>query len=83
MWELKEEAKWGRDMETQKKAIQELGKIGKPALGIIEEVMTVSSNKDIRDLCLEGMNGNASARTEAEKNQPEKKEEKQVQEKRS
>lgn len=84
MWELREDAKWGRDLETQKKAIQELGKIGKPAMGIIEEVMTVSSSKDIKDLCLEVINGIASVRAEAEKPQPEKKsEEKQVQEKKA
>jgi len=34
--------------------------------------MTVSSSKDIKDLCLEIMNGNASAWTEAEKTRPEK-----------
>lgn len=80
LWELREDAKWGRDVETQKKAIQELGKIGTPALGIIEEVMAVSSSKDLQDCCQDVINGIANVRTEPEKNQPEKKsEEKQVQ----
>lgn len=74
MWELREDAKWGRDFETQRKAIQELGKFGAPALSIIEEVMTVSSSKDVKDCCQDVINGIANVRTEPEKNQPEKKE---------
>ena len=83
LWELRQDAKWGRDSETQKRAIQELGKFGSPALSVLEEVMAVSSRKDIRECCQDVINGIASVRTEAEKNQPEKKEEKQVQEKRA
>jgi hypothetical protein len=75
MWELRQDAKWGRDAETQKRAIQELGKIGTPALSVLEEVLTVSSSKDIRECCQDVINGIANVRTDAEKNQTEKREE--------
>jgi len=74
MWDLRQEAKWGRDFETQKKAIQELGRMGAPALSVLEEVMTVSSSKDVNDCCQDVINGIANVRTEPEKNQQEKKE---------
>jgi hypothetical protein len=83
LWELRQDAKWGRDTETQKKAIQELGKVGTPpAMSILNEVMAVSSRDDIRKYCQDVINGviaAANVRTregaeEAEKNQqPEKK----------
>lgn len=74
MWELREDAKWGRDIETQKRAIQELGKFGSPALSVLEEVMAVSSRSDVRQYCHDVINGIANTRTQAEKNQTEKKE---------
>lgn len=77
MWELREDAKWARDVETQKRAIQELGKIGTPALSVLQEVMAVSSRSDIRECCQDVINGIANGKA-AEKNQPEKKEEKQI-----
>lgn len=57
--------------------------MGAPALSVLQEVMTVSSRSDVRECCRDVINGIANVRTEAEKNQPEKKEEKQVQEKRA
>ena len=72
--ELKQDAKWGRDTETQKRAIQELGKVGMPALSVLEEVMAISSRDDIREYCQGVINGIAGVRTgETEKNQSEKK----------
>lgn len=72
--ELRQEAKWGTDTETQKRAIQELGKIGTPALSVLQEVVVVSSREDIREYCQEIINGISKFRIgETEKNQPEKK----------
>jgi hypothetical protein len=86
LWELRQDAKWGRDTETQKKAIQELGKVGTPpAVNILNEVMAVSSRDDLRKYCQDVINGIIAATTTnnvrtgeqgvaAEKNQqPEKK----------
>lgn len=79
LWELRQDAKWGRDAETQKRAIQELGKIGMPAISVLQEVMAVSSREDIKGYCQDVINGIANVKTgEAEKNQPEKKEERQI-----
>jgi hypothetical protein len=78
IWELRQDAKWGRDVETQKRAIQELGKMGAPAMSILEEVMAVSSRSDIRECCRDVVNGITNVRTETEKNQSEKMEEKQI-----
>lgn len=75
LWQLREDAKWGRDAETQKKAIQELGKIGTPALSVLQEVMAISSSKDIRECCQDVINGIAKVpAADTAKNQPEKKE---------
>jgi chromatin remodeling complex protein RSC6 len=67
IWELRQDAKWGRDVETQKRAIQELGKMGAPAMSILEEVMAVSSRSDIRECCRDVINGITNVRTETEK----------------
>lgn len=74
MWDLRQEAKWGRDFETQKNAIQELGKIGAPALSVLQEVMAVSTRSNVRECCQDVINGIANVRTEPEKHEPEKKE---------
>lgn len=74
LWELGEDAKWGRDAETQKRAIQELGKIGTPALGVLQEVMAVTSREEIRECCRDVINGIARVpAADAAKNQPEAK----------
>jgi hypothetical protein len=41
----------GRHAETQKKAIQELGKIGLPALSHLEEILAVLPPGEIRQNC--------------------------------
>lgn len=51
MWNLKEEAKWGKNAEIQKKAIQELAKIGLPALSYLREILTVLAPSEIRQSC--------------------------------
>jgi hypothetical protein len=56
--ELRQDAKWGKDTETQKKAIQELGRVGTPpAVNILNEVMAVSSRDDVRKCCQDVVNG--------------------------
>jgi hypothetical protein len=51
LWDLKQDAKWGRDKETQKKAIQELGKNGLPALSHLEEILAVLPPGEIWQNC--------------------------------
>lgn len=51
MWNLKEEAKWGKNAEIQKKAIQELAKIGLPALSYLREILAVLAPGEIRQSC--------------------------------
>ena len=73
LWQLKQDAKWGRDIETQKRAIQELARIGSPAEGILEEIMMVSSRDDIKEYCRGVIDGFRNMQIgETEKNQPEK-----------
>lgn len=58
LWELRQDAKWGRDTETQRKAIQELGKVGTPpAMKILNEVMAISSRDDVRKYCQDVVKG--------------------------
>ncbi|AIF85447.1 hypothetical protein NTE_03419 [Candidatus Nitrososphaera evergladensis SR1] len=58
LWELRQDAKWGKDTETQKKAIQELGKVGTPpAVNVLNEVMAVSSRDDIKKYCQDVISG--------------------------
>lgn len=51
LWSLKEDAKWGKDIETQKKAIRDLEKIGTPALGHLEEIWSVIPPGEMRQYC--------------------------------
>lgn len=55
LWDLKQDAKWGRDAETQRKAIQELGKIGLPALSHLEEILAVLPPGQIWQDCHDAM----------------------------
>jgi hypothetical protein len=56
LWNLKEDAKWGKDIYTQKKAIRDLAGIGTPARSYLEEVLSVLTPGDTRDYCQEAMN---------------------------
>jgi hypothetical protein len=65
LWSLKEEAKWGKDMETQKKAVHELEKIGAPALSYLEEVAAVAPPGEIKQSCQDAIQSIASRKTKA------------------
>ena len=56
LWNLKEDAKWGKDTVTQKKAIQELGKMGTPALSHLEEIWSIVPSVEIKQCCLDAIN---------------------------
>jgi len=57
LWDLKEEAKWGKDAMTQKKAIEELSKSGAPAISYLEEILAVVPPGEIRQYCQDAING--------------------------
>ena len=57
LWYLKEEAKWGKDTMTQKKAIEELSKIGAPAIGHLEEILSIVPPGEISQYCQDTING--------------------------
>ena len=46
--DLKAEAKWASDFETQKESIEELSRHGKEAIPALEEVKAVTTQDDIR-----------------------------------
>lgn len=60
---LKEDAKWGKDVETQKKAIHELEKIGTPALSYLEEILAVVPPGEIKQSCQDAIQGIVSRKT--------------------
>lgn len=62
---LKEEAKWGKDVETQKRAIHELEKIGTPALSHLEEVAAVVPSGEIKQSCQDAIQSIESRKTKA------------------
>lgn len=57
LWDLKEEAKWGKDTTKQKKAIEELSKSGAPAISYLEEILAVVPPGEIRQYCQDVING--------------------------
>jgi hypothetical protein len=56
LWNLKEDAKWGKDVETQKKAIRDLTGIGTPALTHLEEILSVVPPGEIKQYCQNAIN---------------------------
>jgi hypothetical protein len=56
LWELKEDAKWGKDGDTQKKAIRDLTRIGTPALSPLTEILLVLPPGEIKDYCQDAIN---------------------------
>jgi hypothetical protein len=56
LWSLKEDAKWGKDAETQKKAIRDLEMIGTPALSQLEEIWSIVPSGEIKQYCLDAIN---------------------------
>lgn len=57
LWNLKEDAKWGKDTRTQKNAITELGKIGTPAISYLEEILSVLAQSEMRQYCQDAIHG--------------------------
>lgn len=51
MWNLKQDAKWDKDFEAQKNAIQELARIGAPALTHLREILNVLPPGETRQSC--------------------------------
>jgi hypothetical protein len=49
--DLKEDAKWGKDADTQKKAIRGLSKMGTPALSSLMEILLVLIPGEIKSYC--------------------------------
>ncbi len=56
LWELKENAKWGKDLDTQKKAIGDLLRIGTPSLSSLTEILLVLPPGEIQGLCQDAIN---------------------------
>lgn len=57
LWDLKEEAKWGRDVAAQRKAIEELGRIGAPSMAYLEEILFVVPPGEIKQYCRDVIRG--------------------------
>ena len=64
IWELKETAKWSRDLDEKKDAIRKLSARGEEALPSLEEIRDITAYNDIRAACAEAIK---SVRKEAEK----------------
>lgn len=54
---MKEEAKWGKDGSAQKKAIENLGRVGAPSMAYLEEILSVVPPGEIRQYCLDVIRG--------------------------
>ena len=54
--DLKEDAKWGKDADTQKRAIRDLSKIGTPALSSLTEVLLTLPSGEIKNCCQDAIN---------------------------
>lgn len=72
LWDLKEEAKWGKDIIIQKNAIQGLSKNGTPAISYLEEVLSVLPPGELRQFCKEAMNSIIHPLSDEAKNPAEK-----------
>ena len=71
--DLKEDAKWGRDLETQKKAIEDLRKNGISAISYLEEILAVVPPGEIKQYCKSAIDSIIDAQqNEAKKNPVEK-----------
>ena len=55
LWNLKEDAKWGKDAEIQKKAIRDLERIGTPALNHLEEVWSIIPPGEMKQYCIDAI----------------------------
>ncbi len=55
LFELKEKAKWSSDPEEKKAAIKELSTHGENAISELQEIMSITSDDDIRNACVEAI----------------------------
>ena len=55
LFELKEKAKWSSDPEEKKAAIKELSTHGENAISELQEIMSITSDEDIRNACVEAI----------------------------
>jgi hypothetical protein len=51
LFELKEKAKWARDLEERKAAVKQLLSHGQDAIPSLEEILNVTAYEDIRLAC--------------------------------
>lgn len=72
LWDLKEEAKWGKDSIIQKTAVQELSRNGTPAMGYLKEVLLVLPPGELRQFCQESVNSITHPPSDEAKNPAEK-----------
>ncbi len=72
--QLKEDAKWASSIESQVKAVRELGSLGEAARPLLEEVLQVSARDEIRQSCVEAIKklgrDSKAETTKAEKKSP-------------
>jgi hypothetical protein len=55
LFELKEKAKWSSDPEEKKAAIKKLSNSGEDAIFELQEIMSVTSDEDIKSACAEAI----------------------------
>jgi hypothetical protein len=57
IWDLKEEAKWARDRDSQMKAIEELSTFGAMAIPSLEEIQAFNTREEIKQYCIDSIKG--------------------------
>jgi hypothetical protein len=57
LWNLKEEAKWGKDANAKRRAIEELSKSGSSAVTHLEEILLVLAPGELKQYCQDAING--------------------------
>lgn len=55
IFELKERAKWSRDLAEKKTAIKELSAHGDKAIPALDEILSVTAYDDVRAACMEAI----------------------------
>jgi hypothetical protein len=55
IFELKERAKWSRDLAEKKTAIKELSAHGNKAIPALDEIRSVTAYDDVRAACIEAI----------------------------
>lgn len=55
VYDLKEGAKWSRDVEEKKRAIKQLSSLGEKALPSLEEILNVTAYGEIKAICLDAI----------------------------